>query len=171
MQSIAVLLRAVYTRAVSFLNLLQYPLLLFIRVYWGIQLADTGWGKLHNIGKVTEFFTSLNLPAPHATAVFVGLLEFAGGILLAIGLGSRLVSLAVFINMTVAYWASDREAFLGIFSAPDKFYGADPFIFWFTALLILVFGPGVLALDWFFSRLVNPIESARKQSFGVANGH
>jgi len=49
--------------------------------------------------------------------------------------------------MTTAYITADREAFTAFFSAPDKFVAADPFIFWFVGLLILILGPGKLALD------------------------
>jgi putative oxidoreductase len=133
-------------------DLLQSPLLLAVRLYWGWQFAQTGWGKLHNLGHVAQFFASMNLPAPHATALFIGLVEFVGGILFALGFGARLVSLVLFINMTVAYWTADRQAFTGILSAPDKFYAADPYTFWFAALLILIFGPGAFAVDWFFTR-------------------
>jgi len=130
----------------------QCAVLLAIRLYWGWQFAQTGWGKLHRLDQVAQFFTSLGLPAPGATALFVALVEFAGGILLALGLGSRLVSLALFINMTVAYWTADREALSSILSAPGKFYAADPYTFWFAALLILVFGPGWIALDTLIGR-------------------
>ncbi len=139
-------------RATALANHAQSPLLLLVRLYWGWQFAQTGWGKLHNLQHVTEFFASLNLPAPGMTALFVALVEFAGGILLALGLGSRLVALVLFLNMTVAYWTADREAFLGVLSAPDKFYAADPFTFWFAALLVLVFGPGLFAVDWVMGR-------------------
>jgi len=135
------------------LNLLQSPLLLAIRLYWGWQLVQSGWGKLHNLDHVTEFFTSLNLPSPHFTALFVALVEFVGGILLALGLGSRLVPLVLFVNMTVAYWAADREAFGHILNDPGKFYAADPYTFWFAALIVLIFGPGYLALDNCLGRL------------------
>ena len=43
---------------------LQSPFLLFVRLYWGVQLVQSGWGKLHHLANVTEFFTSLGLPAP-----------------------------------------------------------------------------------------------------------
>src|SRR5580658_4228016 len=101
---------------------LQHPFLLFVRLYWGIQLMQSGWGKLHNLDRVTDFFTSLNLPAPHFTATFVALVEFFGGILLALGLGSRLVPFVLFVNLTVAYVVADREAFSKIISDPGKFY-------------------------------------------------
>ena len=140
-------LSTAFARTVSLLNRLQSPLLLAIRLFWGWQFAVTGWGKLQHLDKVTDFFTSLGLPMPHTTALFIGSIELVGGILLALGLGSRIVSLVLFINMTAAYWTADREALLGIFTAPDKFYAADPFTFWFAALIILIFGPGLFALD------------------------
>jgi putative oxidoreductase len=130
----------------------QSPLFLLIRLYWGWQFAQSGWGKLHRLDQVAQFFATLGLPAPGATALFVSLVECLGGVLFALGLGARLVSLVLFVNMTVAFWTADREAFLSILSDPGKFYIADPYTFWFAALLILVCGPGVFALDALFSK-------------------
>lgn len=152
MQKIADLVRSAHRRFVLAANGAQSPLLLLVRLFWGWQFAEAGWGKLHNLAHVADFFTSLGLPAPAQTALFVASVEFVGGILLALGVGSRMVSLVLFINMTVAYWMADRDAFLGVLSAPDKFYAADPFTFWFAALLILVFGPGLFAVDTLIAR-------------------
>ena len=143
---------SLYNSVITLLNYLQSPLLIAIRLYWGYQFAQTGWGKLHRIAGVTDFFASLGLPQPHLTAIFVSLVEFLGGILFALGLGSRLVSFVLFINMTVAYWTADREAFGHIFNDPGKFYIADPYTFWFAALLILILGPGLFALDTLIAR-------------------
>jgi putative oxidoreductase len=148
-----------YAGFVHVMNRLQSPLLLAIRVYWGWQLSENGWGKLHNLPHVTEFFQTLGLPAPAFTATFVSSFEFVGGILLALGLLSRITALGIFIDMTTAYLTADRPAFTGFFSAPDKFVAADPFIFWFVGLLILIFGPGKFALDTLIAR------SRRKNEF------
>jgi putative oxidoreductase len=43
---------------------LQFLFLLVVRLYWGWQFAQSGWGKLHHLDKVTDFFTSLNLSDP-----------------------------------------------------------------------------------------------------------
>jgi putative oxidoreductase len=152
MEKIVEFVRSAYARFVSVASGGESLLLLLIRLYWGWQFAQTGWGKLHHLDRVTAFFTSLGLPAPGPTALFIGLVEFAGGILFALGLGSRAVSLVLFINMTVAYWTADREAFTSILSAPEKFYAADPYTFWFAALLILILGPGLISLDTFVGR-------------------
>jgi putative oxidoreductase len=125
----------------------QSPLLLIVRLYWGWQLAQTGWGKLHSLAKITAFFTSLNIPFPAANAHFVSGLEFVGGVLLILGLGSRFISLLLAVNMFVAYWTADHEALVAFFSDPDKFLAAAPYTFLFASLLILIFGPGWFAVD------------------------
>jgi putative oxidoreductase len=132
---------------------LQSPFLLAVRLYWGWQFMQTGWGKLSGIDKVIEFFTSLGIPAPALNAYFVSALEFGGGLLLILGLGARLIAVPMTINMLVAYITADREALFSIFSNPDKFTGATPYTFLFACLLILIFGPGLFSLDaWLGAR-------------------
>jgi putative oxidoreductase len=144
----------IYMAFTSALSRLQSPLLLAIRLYWGYQFAQDGWGKLTHLDKVTEFFTSLSLPAPHMTALLIALVELGGGILFALGILSRLTSLVLFVNMTMAYLSvpDDRVNFSHIFSKPDDFYGASPYTYWFAALLILILGPGLFAVDTLIQR-------------------
>ena len=140
-------IRRLYAWAVRAASTLQSPFLLFVRLYWGVQLAQNGWGKLHNLARVTEFFSSLGVPAPAFTAPFVSTVELIGGTLLAVGLLSRFTALVITIDMVVAFLSADREAFFSIFSDPDKFTAATPYTTLFAALLILIFGPGKWALD------------------------
>ena len=140
-------IRRLYAGAVRACNFLQSPFLLFVRLYWGIQIAQNGWGKLHNLPRVTEFFASLGLPAPGLTATFVATFEFLAGIFLVLGLFNRLVALMLFVDMFMAYATADREALFAFFSDPGKFYVADPYTFLFAALIILIFGPGLISLD------------------------
>jgi putative oxidoreductase len=106
---------------------------------------QAGWGKLHDIGKVIGFFTELGIPAPVLNAYFVSALEFAGGLLLVVGLGSRLIALLLAVDMIVAYITADREALFSIISNPDKFTAAAPYTFLFASLLVLIFGPGLFS--------------------------
>jgi putative oxidoreductase len=143
-----------YAAVASAFSRLQSPLLLAIRLYWGFQFVQDGWGKLTHLDKVTEFFTSLSLPAPHMTALVVALIEFGGGIFFALGIASRLTSLILFVNMTMAYLSvpDDRVNFSHIFSKPEDFYSASPYTYWFAALLILLLGPGLFAVDTLIRR-------------------
>ena len=136
-----------YERFAAWVSYLQSPFLLVVRLYWGWQLMQSGWGKLHHLDKVTDFFTSLNLPAPDVTAHFVSGLEFVGGLLLILGLGTRLIGLILSVNMLVAYWTADRDALFAVLSDPGKFYNADPYTFLFASAMVLVFGAGVFSVD------------------------
>ena len=140
-------LAALYTAFCNVAEKLCSPLLLAVRLYWGWQFAQTGWGKLHNQARIIDFFTSLNIPFPAFNAHFVSALEFFGGILLILGLASRPIAFLLTGSMFVAYWTADREALFSIFSNPGKFYGADPYTFLFAAIMILAFGPGRFSLD------------------------
>ena len=130
---------------------LQSPFLLAVRVYWGWQFMQTGWGKLTDLGKVVQFFTELGIPAPALNAYFVSALEFGGGLLLILGLGSRIIALPLVINMLVAYVTADREALFSIFSSPDKFTAAAPYTFLVASLIVLIFGPGKVSVDAFWA--------------------
>jgi putative oxidoreductase len=147
-------IQKIYALFVRVATSLQSPLLLVVRVYWGLQIAQNGWGKLHNLARVTDFFASLGLPAPGPTAAFVSTFEFVGGILLAIGLVSRVAALGLVIDMLTAYITSDREALFSFLplSNAAKFYNADPFIFLAVGLVVLVFGPGKISFDYLLER-------------------
>ncbi len=134
---------------------LQAPLLLAVRLFWGWQFMLTGWGKFHRIPSVIEFFRSLGIPAPALNAYFVSGLEVVGGVLLIAGLASRWTALLLTGDMIVAYITADREAVMSLFTFlrhpltadTDKFVNAAPFGFLLASLIVLVFGPGKLALD------------------------
>jgi putative oxidoreductase len=109
-------------------SFLRCPLLLVIRLYWGWQFFIDGKGKLQNLDKVSSYFASLNIPMPRLNAIMAGCTECGGGMLLLLGLFSRFVSPALIGVMCVAYATAEKDALHAIFSNPDKFLGADPFL-------------------------------------------
>lgn len=131
---------------------LQSPLLLIIRLYWGISFVQTGWGKLMNLDRTAGYFESLNLPMPKLNAIMAGATETFGGALLALGLCARPASLPLIFCMLVAYATADREALMAITSEPDQFVTAAPFLFMLVALMVLAFGPGKFSVDALLSR-------------------
>ncbi len=124
------------------------PLLLLIRLYWGWQFAQNGWGKLQHISKIAEYFGTLHVPLPSLMAPAIASLELFGGILLIFGLLTRLTAFLLVGDMFVAYLLADREALATAFSSdPSKFLAADPFSFLFACLVLTAFGAGLYSLD------------------------
>ena len=147
------LLGNAYCRFLHLAARLDSPFLLAVRVFWGWQFMITGWGKLHNLAHVTQYFTTLGIPLPGFNALFVSITEFAGGILLIAGFGTRLVGLLLALDMLVAYIVADREALASLFSNdPSPFAKADPFPFLCAAVVALVFGAGIASADYLLAR-------------------
>jgi len=125
----------------------QPVFLLIIRLYWGWQFFQSGMGKLGDIPKVTGFFQSLGIPFPMANAYMAGCTECFGGLFLLAGLCSRFATIPLIITMIVAYITASPDAVRHIFSKPDDFVTADPFLFMLAAIIVFLFGPGPLSLD------------------------
>jgi putative oxidoreductase len=77
----------------------------FMRVCVGAMLVPHGYAKLFNggvAGLANGYFAKWGLAAPLAWAYWIALLEFVGGILLAVGFLTRPVALLVVVEMAVA---------------------------------------------------------------------
>ena len=82
--------------------------LMILRVVLGIIFAYHGYLKLFVPGGfkgTVDFFTFVGIYVPRFSALFVSLLEFAGGLLLIIGVFVRLVSVLLVFEMIVAFFA------------------------------------------------------------------
>jgi putative oxidoreductase len=111
-----------------------------LRIFGGIALAfGHGIGKLPPgeglIGRVEQF----GFPQPLFFAWAAGLSEFGGGILLALGLLTRISSFFIAVTMLVAlvcvHWSDP-------FAAQEK-----AFLFLFIALAFLIKGSGDWSID------------------------
>ncbi len=127
---------------------LRSPLLLALRLFFGWQFFLTGKGKLGDLEKPTAFFRDLGIPLPHFNAILAGSTECIGGLLLLVGLATRVVSVPLTVLLCVAYATADREA---LFDS-DKFLSSAPLPFLMAVLVVFVFGPGAFSLDWLIAR-------------------
>jgi putative oxidoreductase len=126
---------------------LRRPLLLGIRLYWGWQFFVDGRGKLRNLDRVAAYFASLNIPMPRLNAIVAASVQCVCGLMLLAGLFTRFAALALIGIMCVAYATAEKEALHAIFSDPDKFVSATPFLFLFACVIAFAFGPGRVSFD------------------------
>lgn len=132
---------------------LRSPFLLLIRLYWGWAFCTDGWGKFHHLERVTSYFgNDLHIPLPKLNAILASGVECAGGLLLLLGLGGRLVPVPLICTMVVAYLTAESEALHALTSDPDKFVSATPFLYLLAAVIIFIFGPGKVSLDALFAK-------------------
>ncbi len=146
-------LRAISDRFTAAAGCLQSPVLLLFRLAWGFQLYESGIGHLTHVQKTAQFFTSLHIPFPVANVYLSGATELTGGVLLMLGLFSRLISLPLIFNFCVAYLTASTGALKELLHfSPDDFINDTAFPFLMTSLLILAFGPGRISVDFLIGK-------------------
>ena len=113
------------------------------RLTLGWVFLMSGWGKLHHLDDIIDFFESLHIPAAHLQAPFVAGVEFVCGTLLLLGLFTRLAAVPLVITMIVAILTARREELTSI----DALFGFIEYLYIVLLLYLAAEGPGPLSLD------------------------
>lgn len=116
---------------------------LLTRISIGVVFIESGWGKLHHLDKVVEFFASLGIPAARLQAPFVASVELVGGLLVLLGLGTRVASVPLIGTMVVAILTAKRG---DIHGASDLLFMPE-FLFIVLLLWLIVRGAGAVSVD------------------------
>lgn len=124
-------------------------------------------------------FERIGIPAPHLMAPFVGLVEVVCGVMIVLGVMTRLATIPLFIDMAVAIVSTKIPILLGHnvwrFIAPKPPYG-----FWamlhearvdfsmvLGLLFILIVGPGRWSFDWSHKRLERLPAESKSPTLGL----
>jgi putative oxidoreductase len=119
---------------------------LLVRLSLGAVFITSGWGKLHNLGQVTGFFTELGIPLPGFNAALVSTTELVGGVLILVGLFTRLAAIPLIVVMLVAIATAKRPEIDGV----ATLLGFIEFTYIAGFVWLLVSGAGRLSLDALF---------------------
>jgi putative oxidoreductase len=129
------------------------------RLTVGLVFIGTGWGKLHTLPDVTDYFASLHIPAPGFNARLAATTEFVGGLLVLVGLCTRLAVLPMAFTMLVAIVTAKRGDVHGL----TDLVGLEEWSYLVLFVWLAVAGAGPLSLD----RLIAP---RLARLLGMSNG-
>jgi putative oxidoreductase len=141
-----------YQAEIRVLNSLQPVFLLILRLYFGWGFFQAGKGKLLHVETHAGFFADYGIPLPTLNVYLAGLTETVCGLLLLLGAASRLVTIPLIGTMLVAYVTAHPDEWQALWSNPNVFLKAPPFLYLLTAVIVLLFGPGVLSVDGWLQR-------------------
>jgi len=124
------------------------------RLTLGWIFLQSGWGKLHNLPKVIAFFTELGIPAPQIQARLSSSTELLCGVLMLLGLCTRLASLPLIGVMTVAILTAKRAELHEL----SDLFGFAEYLYIVLCLWLGAYGAGPLSLDAVFARRLERTE-------------
>ncbi|MBF9237976.1 DoxX family protein [Hymenobacter sp. BT683] len=136
--------------------------LLVFRLHLGVVMVEAGLPKLEPSDWFTSQVANLGFtwPSPEMWAWLAAWGEFAGGILLVVGLGTRLAAAQLSVQFFVIsfLWYDKPEFFTGMYVQQEMFWGF---------VLLLATGAGKWSLDYWLRTRVWPL-SVRKAFFRKA---
>jgi putative oxidoreductase len=134
----------------------------------GAQKLFGLWGGGGPSG-TAAFFQQLGLSPAYLLAIFVGLIEFCGGLLLIAGAFTLIVSILLTLNMIVAVWKVHLGSgfFLNWTNAPGLGHGYEFNLVLIAALVtLLLTGPGALSVDARRARSAESLAAGRARLRG-----
>lgn len=133
---------------------------LLARIAVGLVFVNTGWGKLHDLASVTNFFRELGIPYPELQAPFVASVEFVCGGLVLVGLGARFAAVMLMSTMVVAI----KTAILPDVTGLVDLLGKVEVLYLVIFAWIAIAGAGAVSLDALVGRLFDraPMSPSRR---------
>jgi putative oxidoreductase len=116
---------------------------LLARFVIGFVFVNTGWGKLHSLDHLIEYFTDLKIPFPQIQAPFVAGVEFVCGSLVLLGIATRLAAVPLIGTMVVAIATALWPDLEGL----DDLFGRAEFLYIVLLVGLVIRGAGAVSID------------------------
>ncbi len=141
-------MKTLYMKYIQGTGRLRDVTLLFIRLILAYGFYEPALMKVRNIAGVAEWFVSMNYPLPLLSALLSMVTEVSGVVLLALGLGTRIISVPMIFVMGVATFTVHIS---NGFAAGNNGFEI-PLYYSLMLLVLIVFGSGRISLEYLFGR-------------------
>jgi putative oxidoreductase len=121
---------------------------LVVRLVFGYFWLETGIAKVQNLDGFTQRFVGWHIPYPAFNAGLSAWTELLGGLLIMLGLFTRIVCIPMIINMAVAVTLVVSANLMGL----DDYVEADEVVYSLIFFWLLIAGPGKASLDTLVAR-------------------
>jgi putative oxidoreductase len=116
---------------------------LLMRIVVGYTFMWSGWGKLSNLPQITQNFTEWGIFLPKIMTPFVSGVEFFGGIMLILGLFTRIPAAMLAFTMLVAIKSAKWDQVDSL----ETLLGFEEATYFAGFMWLAIAGPGAASLD------------------------
>lgn len=116
---------------------------LLMRIVVGYTFMWSGWGKLNNLPQITQNFIEWGVVFPKIMTPFVSGVEFFGGIMLILGLFTRIPAAMLAFTMLVAIKSAKWDQVDSL----ETLLGFEEATYFAGFLWLAIAGPGAASLD------------------------
>jgi len=137
--------------ALNVLRRLDFLPPLLARFVIGFVFVNTGWGKLHSLDHLIQYFTELKIPFPQIQAPFVAGIEFVCGGLVLVGLATRFAAFPLVGTMVVAIATALWPDLDGL----NDLLGRAEFLYIVLLVGLIVRGAGAVSIDALLAKRID----------------
>jgi putative oxidoreductase len=116
---------------------------LIMRLIVGYVFMLSGWGKLNSLPQMIQNFTEWGIIFPKIMTPFVSGVEFFGGLMLILGLFTRIPAAMLAVVMLVAIRSAKWEAVDSL----ETLLGFEEATYFAAFMWLAIAGPGAASLD------------------------
>jgi putative oxidoreductase len=116
---------------------------LIMRLIVGYVFMLSGWAKLNDLPQIIQNFTEWGIPFPKILTPFVSGVEFFGGIMLLLGLFTRIPAAMLAVVMLVAIKSAKWESVDSL----ETLLGFEEATYFAAFMWLAISGPGAASLD------------------------
>jgi putative oxidoreductase len=116
---------------------------LLVRLIVGYVFMLSGWGKLNSLPQMIQNFTEWGIPFPKILTPFVSGVECFGGIMLILGLFTRIPAAMLAVVMLVAIRSAKWENVDSL----ETLLGFEEATYFAAFMWLAIAGPGAASLD------------------------
>ena len=116
---------------------------LIMRLVVGYTFMMSGWGKLNNLPQITQNFIEWGVIFPKVMTPFVSGVEFFGGIMLILGLFTRIPAAMLAFTMLVAIKSAKWDQVDSL----ETLLGFEEATYFAGFMWLAIAGPGAASLD------------------------
>ena len=144
-------------RAQAFLRAAEWIPITAVRILIGIFFSISGGTKLlvpAQFALMEQTLAQSHIPFPHANALFVSLVEFAGGVGLTLGLLTPVCALVLVVVMIVAIMTNRIQSIQasGVLAWLDDFLYLPEVLYVMILVWLIFSGPGRYSIDGLIAR-------------------
>ncbi len=148
---------SVLEKSMSYTKVVNTFIALFTRITIAGVFVFSGWGKLTNLDKTIEYFSSIGMPISYILAPFVGVVEFVCSLFVFIGFATRIAAIPLTSIMIVAILTAKLEEISGV----SSLFEMTDFLYILLLVWLIAQGAGKISLDYY---LIKKITSSQKIS-------
>ena len=139
---------SILEKSMNFTKIINFVIPFLTRITIAGVFVFAGWGKLTNLDRTIDYFSSIGMPMSYILAPFVGVTEFIFGLFIFIGFATRISAIPLTFIMIIAILTAKIEEISSI----NSLFEMTDFLYILLLIWLISQGAGKISVDFYLKK-------------------